>query len=116
VELIEEGELQGPRLDALLDRLSAPLRQRQVDAVVLGCTHYAFVREALGRALGDAVELIDSAPAIARRTEALLEGAGLRAAGRQGTMRLMTTGDAKVVAQVAQRLWVEPLAVERLSI
>lgn len=115
VELIEEGELEGSRLEALLERLTAPLRDGVVDAVVLGCTHYAFVREPLGRVLGPAVELIDSAPAIARRTRALLEGGGLAHDGG-GSLRLLTTGDPRAVRPVAERLWGAPLPVEHVDI
>jgi len=121
VELIEEGELQGPRLDALLARLCAPLRAAEVDAVVLGCTHYPFVREALERALGPRVALIDSGPAIARRTQALLAQAGLlREAPAEGAgtqpLRVLTTGDPVPVAAVVERVWGEPLPVEHLSV
>jgi glutamate racemase len=116
VELIEEGEREGPRLHALLERLTAPLRAAQVDAVVLGCTHYPFVREALAAVLGPEVELIDSAPAIARRTLSLLEAAGLRANGGRGSLRLLTTGDPRALAAVAERLLGHPSTVERLTL
>jgi glutamate racemase len=116
VELIEEGELGGPRLDALLERLTEPLRAAKVDTVVLGCTHYPFVREAIGRVMGPRVELIDSAPAIARRTESLLDGARLRASGRRGRLRLVTTGETRAVARTAALLWGEPLDVEHLGL
>jgi glutamate racemase len=116
VELIEEGELDGPRMDALLARLTSPLRDAGVDAVVLGCTHYPFARTAIGRVLGPGVELIDSAPAIARRTTSLLEAAGLRAGAGPGALRLATTGDPDAVARTAALLWGAPLQVERLQV
>jgi glutamate racemase len=116
VELIEEGELQGPRLRALLERLTAPLREAGVDAVVLGCTHYPFVRGELSAVLGPGVELIDSAPAIARRTQSLLDQAGLRAVGGAGSLRLLTTGDPAALAASARRLTGRPFTVERLAL
>jgi glutamate racemase len=116
VELIEEGELDGPALTALLQRLTAPLRAAEVDTVVLGCTHYPFVREALGRVMGLEVELIDSAPAIARRTQSLLDAAGLRASNGPGRLRFATTGEPAAVARAATRLWGQPLEVEHLAL
>jgi glutamate racemase len=98
VELIEEGELDGPRLRALLERLTAPLRG------------------ALAAVLGDGVELIDSAPAIARRAQSLLDQAGLRASGAEGSLRLLTTGDPRALAASAERLAGRPLAIERLAL
>jgi glutamate racemase len=116
VEHIEEGEREGPRLLSLLERLTAPLRDAEVDAVVLGCTHYPFVREALGAVLGQGVELIDSAPAIARRTQSLLDQAGLRASEGAGSLRLLTTGDPDALATVAARLVDGPFTVGRFEL
>jgi glutamate racemase len=116
VELIEAGELAGPRLHALLQRLTEPLRAAAVDAVVLGCTHYPFVRDAIAEVLGEAVELIDSAPAIARRTESLLEGAGGRRRDGRGSLRLLTTGDPAALAAMAARLIDAPFTVEREAV
>jgi glutamate racemase len=116
VELIEEGELDGPRLALLLQRLTAPLRAAEVDAVVLGCTHYPFVAAALRAVMGDGVELVDSAPAIARRTQSLLDQAGLRASRATGSLRLLTTGDPTALAASARRLAGTPFTVERLAL
>ena len=116
VDLIEEGELDGERLRALLDRLTAPLRAAEVDAVVLGCTHYAFVRAPLAAVLGPGVELIDSAPAIARRTQSLLDQSGMRAREGEGSLRLLTTGDPGAMAAIAARLIDRASPVERLAI
>jgi glutamate racemase len=116
VELIEEGLLRGPRLEALLERLCNPLRAAGVDAVVLGCTHYPFVREALEHVLGPGVELIDSGPAIARRTQALLDEGGLRATTGDGSLRVFTTGDPEAVAAVVEHVWGGRLPVAHVDV
>ena len=116
VEVIEEGELHGPRLTALLERLCLPLTMAAVDAVVLGCTHYPFVREPLGALLGPGVELIDSGPAIARRTRALLDEGGLRRQEGAGGLRVLTTGDPEPLAAVVARVWGGALPVEHVAI
>jgi glutamate racemase len=116
VELIEEGELRGPRMEALLEQLCQPLRAAEVDAVVLGCTHYPFVHTALAQVLGPGVELIDSGPAIARRTQALLDEGGMRAPEGPGSLRVLTTGDAGAVAAVVERVWGAPLPVTHVEV
>jgi glutamate racemase len=115
VELIEEG-VDGSLLQERLRAYVAPLVRAGVDAVVLGCTHYPFVREALSRVLGGDVDLIDSAPAIARRATSLLDQAGLRAAEGAGSVRLLTTGEPAEVAPAVARLWGEALPVEPLAL
>jgi glutamate racemase len=115
-DLIEEGHLEGERLAARLEELTRPLRQAGVDTVVLGCTHYAFVRGALARALGPRVELLDSAPAIARRTGQLLKEGGLLAPRGSGSLRVLTTGQPEKVEPVVSRLWGAPVPVARVRI
>jgi glutamate racemase len=115
-DVIEEGQLDGEALVERLAALTRPLRQAGADTVVLGCTHYPFVRAALARVLGPGVELVDSAPAIARRTRHLLDGSGLLAGSGPGSLRVLTTGDPAAVAHVVERLWGAPLVVEAVRI
>jgi glutamate racemase len=114
-DMVEDGMLAGPELEARLEDYVAPLREAGVDTVVLGCTHYVFVRDAIQRAL-PGVRLLDSSEAIARRTRQILaESASLERAGT-GSLRLLTTGDPAEVAPVVHRLWGEPVEVERLEV
>jgi glutamate racemase len=116
VELIEEGHFDGDRLGECLARLLRPLQDAQVDTVVLGCTHYPFVREAIARVLGAEVELVDSAPAIARRVTTLLAEGRMQAAAGEGSLHVFTTGDAARMQPVVERLWGAPVAVSHLEI
>jgi glutamate racemase len=61
VPLIEEGMFDDPVTDEMLRRYLAPLLEQDIDTLVLGCTHYPLVREAIGRAAGAGVTLVDSA-------------------------------------------------------
>lgn len=63
---IERGQLDTPELRALVAEFTAPLRAAQVDTVVLGCTHYPFVRSLIESALGQEVKVVDTADAVAR--------------------------------------------------
>jgi glutamate racemase len=63
-----------PRIQALVEQHTEPLRQARVDTVVLGCTHYAFARRWIECAMGPEVTLVDTADAVARRAASLVTG------------------------------------------
>jgi glutamate racemase len=111
-DAIESGALEGELLQGLLGAFVEPLRRAGVDTVVLGCTHYAFIQEPLARLLGPDVQLVDSAPAIARRVREVLEAGGLNASPGTGTLRLLTTGEPSSLERRVGRLWPEPFEVE----
>jgi len=115
-DLVEEGNLDDGHLDGRLQDLTRPLREAQVDAVVLGCTHYAFVAPALARVMGPGVELVDSAPAIARRVESLLRQAGRLALDGNGSLRVLKTGRPEKVGTAVERLWEGPVLIDRLDV
>ena len=116
VELVEEGEFDGPAVHGTIDPVAAEFRARGVDTVVLGCTHYPFLREAIAAAMGPDVRLLDSGPAIARQTGRVLEERQLLAAGSEGRVRILTTGDPAEVGEVVARLWSEPARVEGVAV
>ena len=72
----------------------APLREAQVDTVILGCTHYPLVRPLLQRHLGRGVAIVTSGEALARQVEHALNSRGLTNPTRdEGDYRFLTTGD-----------------------
>jgi len=115
-DAIEDGHLDDEVLHALLPGYTGPLTAAGVDTVVLGCTHYPFVREQIAAALGPGVQIVESGPAIARQTARVLQERGALEAGGPGSLRILTTGDPAEVAAVAARIWGEPLPVERLEL
>src|SRR5204862_4762785 len=72
----------------------APLREAQVDTVILGCTHYPLVGPMLQRMLGRGVEIVTSGAALARQVEHALGSRDLatRRTG-EGAYRFLCTGD-----------------------
>jgi glutamate racemase len=115
-DLVEEGHLDDAALVERLETLTRPFREAGVDAVVLGCTHYAFVAPSLARVMGPGVELVDSAPAIARRVEHLLREGGTLAPSGSGSLRVLTTGRPEKVGPVVEILWGSPVSVEPVTI
>lgn len=60
VELVEAGETSGPTVHAVAEEYLAPLVERGIDTLVLGCTHYPFLRGAIRQVVGPDVALVSS--------------------------------------------------------
>lgn len=76
VELIEDGQTDTPQVEELLGRILSPYVGK-LDALVLGCTHYPFVRDTIGKILGSVTVLLDGGEGTAKQTQRCLEAAGL---------------------------------------
>ena len=66
VELVETGELDGPKAMKVVRKSLQPLLDEGADRIVLGCTHYPFLRDVIQKIAGPSVQVIDPAPAVAR--------------------------------------------------
>ncbi|MBN2112651.1 MAG: glutamate racemase [Acidimicrobiia bacterium] len=96
---------------AAADRLTGhalPLVAAGADVLVLGCTHYSFLQNALAERVGPGVTIVDPAEAVARRVAAVAEEAGT--ADGSGTTTYLTTGDPVRFARQ-----IEVLLSERVS-
>ena len=76
VELIESGCADAPQTEALLRQILAP-HVGQLDALVLGCTHYPFVKDTIATIMGNSTVLLDGGEGTARQTCRCLQQAGL---------------------------------------
>lgn len=103
---IEGGDLDAPQLLSLVEAYCSPLREANVDTVVLGCTHYPFVAHCIQAALGPQVQLIDTAEAVARRTQSLCAQLPAAASATTPPNLLWTTGDVAGLARIARR-WLD---------
>lgn len=91
---VEAGDLDGPATEQLLRGFLAPILDAGADTIVLACTHYPFVIEAIRRIAGPGVSVIDPAPAIARHLGNVLAHHGLqRRTARAGEHLFVTSGD-----------------------
>lgn len=98
VELMESGKLHSAEMTMLLTHYLKPLLAQNIDALVLGCTHYPYLREQLQRLLPERVQIIDSGAAVARQTERLLDQHGLRATpGAAVEHRWFSSGELSVL-------------------
>ncbi len=87
VPLVEEGWMDHPVTRAVAGEYLAPLREAQVDTLILGCTHYPLLKPVIGEVMGPGVTLIDSGEAVAGEVQELLAARDLLAPGPAGPDR-----------------------------
>jgi len=101
VEQIEKGEISTEETKRLLEQWVLPMKENDVDTIVLGCTHYPLVGETISNIMLCDVKLIDTSSAIARH---LLSLAQQRGHHNEGTceIQLESTGkiDTKVITSI----------------
>lgn len=104
VPLIEEGMFDDPITDQILDRTLAPLLAKGVDTLVLGCTHYPLARNAIAKAVGENVALVDSAENCALAVRDVLQKASLAAPIQQlGRMDVALTDSTEGFLRTAEK-------------
>jgi glutamate racemase len=103
VPLIEAGLTEDPRTDELLRSILGPY-VGQLDALVLGCTHYPFAAGAIRRILGDGVVLLDGGEGTARETQRRLGQAGLLSEAETGTTTITSSAPGSPMIQLATQL------------
>ena len=110
-EAIETAGPESAEVAALLDVFVAPLATAGVDVMVLGCTHYPWVAEAIARRLPAGAALLDTGAPVARQLDRLLGTAGLLGGGN-GRLTVATSGAPAKVSATVDRLWGRHLPVE----
>jgi glutamate racemase len=113
VEAIEAGELDSPATEALLRDLLKPILGAGADTLVLACTHYPMVAPLIRRIAGDALHIVDPAPAVARHLARSLQERNALAAGAPVRHEFLTTGSAVALA-ASVRQFVGPAACGEL--
>jgi glutamate racemase len=114
VEQVEAGELASARTRELVERYTRPLLERGADTLVLGCTHYPFLRPLIAELVGREVQLIDTGEAVARQVVRRLPEKLLGRGDTTAVEHFWTTGDAETARGIMSQLWGRPVAVEAL--
>lgn len=118
VQAVERCDTHSPELLALLASYLRPMLDAGADTLVLGCTHYPFLDEAIRSIVGDRLQIVDTSVAIARQLERLLDAHGLRAAGpsSRALPRFYSTADGESQRQLAASLLQIDARVEHVVI
>jgi glutamate racemase len=118
VPLIESDEPFGEETVQAVREYAEPLKEAEVDTVILGCTHYPLIRPIFQRVFGRAATLVFSAEETAREVAETLERKGIaNDAAREGAYRFLTTGDPERFRALGERFLQLPLGeVEHVAI
>ncbi|MDD5033113.1 MAG: glutamate racemase [Methylococcaceae bacterium] len=115
VEAVESLQLEGPETEALVESHVRPLLEGGVDTLVLGCTHYPFLRGPIERIAGPAVAVIDTGEPVARQLKRRLLELGLltQSSVPPPALSFFTSGDPNRVASFVRRVSPELKHIDR---
>lgn len=105
VELIEAGDLDSPVLRQLLQGYVEPLLAAGCDTLILGCTHYPFLKPLLAEMVPPAVAIIDTGAAVARQLQRLLGERDLLAVGPAQPAQFWTSASPEHLRKILPMLW-----------
>jgi glutamate racemase len=105
VELIETGDLVSPTIRNLLRSYVEPLLAAGCDTIILGCTHYPFLKPLLREMIPASISLIDTGGAVARQLQRLLTQRELLASGPALDTAFWTSADPQNFRNILPLLW-----------
>ena len=114
VEHIEEADLGSSELRRMVEGYVRPMLDAGADAIVLGSTHYVFLKPLLAEMAGPNVALIETGAAVARQLRRVLEARDMLADGGEGTESFWTSGDPAPSRRVISALLGRDVTVEKL--
>ncbi|MCH7549619.1 MAG: glutamate racemase [Candidatus Krumholzibacteriota bacterium] len=102
VPLAEEGWIDGPVAREVARTYLSVYDGTGIDTLVLGCTHYPLLKSVIGKVMGEAVSLVDSAVETALQVEEILDAQDLRG-GNSGTFQIILSDTSPTFNEVAER-------------
>ncbi|KPA93466.1 glutamate racemase [Pseudomonas asplenii] len=112
VEMIEGGDLHSQALRQLLSSYVEPLLAAGCDTIILGCTHYPFLKPLLLEMVPASISLIDTGAAVARQLQRLLQARDLLSTEPAREARFWTSADPHHLGKILPMLWNKPGSVE----
>lgn len=104
VEFVERDQTSGKEVTDLAERLLAPVRAADVDALLLGCTHYPYLSRVIADVMGPGVVLVSSADETAFAVRDVLREHDDLRTGSIGTHTFLSSGDVTLFADLGRRL------------
>ena len=103
VPLVEQGEFKGERVQGVLRRELSDFQKKDIDSLVLGCSHYPFLRESIEKILGNGVQVLDSGAAVARQVKRILDNNNALAE-KEARYEFYTTSNREIMAKIIERV------------
>lgn len=111
---VEAGLLDTPETIYLLEKYLSSLLSKEVDTIVLGCTHYSFLSAQIKEIINGSIELVDTSRAIAEQLSRILEQEVLGKKPGSGAIHYFTTGSIDKTRTTMMRLLKKDVLVKRL--
>ncbi len=119
VPLVEEGWLHRPETNKIVRKYLKPLKSKQIDTLILGCTHYPVLHAVIQKKMGHRVTLVDSAQAIAGQVKHFLENTdhGMKPENRENRQcRLFVTDTADQFQKTAHLILKTRIPIEQADL
>ncbi len=113
---VENGAWDNPETLALIEKYTKPIKEANADFVVLGCTHYPFLKKQISNALGPNVVVYDPSPAVAKQVLHQLTKLESLEKDKVGTDRILITELTKKNQEIINLLWDHAIEAENLEI
>lgn len=115
-EIIEKGDFDNPKINTILEKYLLNLKNRNVDAIALGCTHYPIIEKQMKKIVGRKIRIVDSGGAVARRVKAVLANEEMLSQ-EKGKDLYYTTGNREEFKRIAEKILGRKLkSVEQINL
>ena len=105
VQLIENGDLDSPEMTDLLESYLLPMVEKNIDYLVLGCSHYPYLIPQIKKIIPSTIKIIDSGEAVAKQTKKILEELQLiNPSKNNGTQVFYTNSNPEVLKKIVKPL------------
>ena len=117
VSLVEEGWFEDPVTDEVVSRYLQGIKEQQVDTLVLGCTHYPMLRQAIARKMGPEVTLVNPSRSVVRELKNFLTETDSLSSAARGEYRFYVTDSTEHFEHLAIRMLDTPMMpVQKVSL
>lgn len=105
VDLVEAGKYNSEEAEALLRKYLGPMLSKNIDQLVLGCTHYPFLIPLIKKIIPVGVDIIDPSPAVARQVKSILEkNSMLSSDGHDNDYKFYSNGERSVLERFVREM------------
>lgn len=114
VTLVESGKISGGEVETRVESKLNLLKEKKIDTLVLGCTHFPFLLPVITKSVGQSIRIIDTGPSVAAQTLRVCRQQGVDSthakpkgttrSGRRAKMRFFSSNDTAEALRVARIL------------
>lgn len=113
VPLVEEGWINKPETRRVVKNCLHPLRMRQIDTLILGCSQLTLLRKSLSRKAGTQISVIDAARPLALQIRRFMESDANPPDGRGGTLRVLVSEKTAHLEKMARAFFNGNVSLEK---